>query len=141
VSDPSVFNVAAIARRVEEMRRARGKTQHECAEHLGMSRMTYSTAAKGRREFKPSELVALAALLGCEVSSLVSDTATRRETISPLLMVADLCEWVHRLDAGDVSEGHFAKFLGLDRVSARVVAESCRSMSAVVARQLGKEQS
>jgi transcriptional regulator with XRE-family HTH domain len=138
--DPGM-DAAAIGRRIREARRLCGKRQAECAAHLGMSRPTYIAIENGTRGAKPGEIIALAGLFGCEVSALVADAVTRRRNGSPLLMAADLCEWVDRFDRGDVSEGQFARYVGADRVSSRIIAECCRAMAAVVARQVAEHES
>jgi transcriptional regulator with XRE-family HTH domain len=126
-------------RRIRAARELSGLTQAAVCAHLSMSRPTYIATEGGDRAATPQELISLAGLFGTEVSALVSDRLTVDRRRSPLLVAADLCEWVSRLDAGAISEGVFAKFVGLDRVGARIVAESCRAMAEVVARHVNEE--
>lgn len=60
-----------LGRRLQEARKARGQTQQQVAEHLGMARTTITAIEKGERRILPSELVQLAALYGRSVGELL----------------------------------------------------------------------
>ena len=60
-----------LAARLREAREARGWTQQQVADRLGMARTTVVAIEKGERRLKPQELVAIAALLGSPVSDLL----------------------------------------------------------------------
>jgi Zn-dependent peptidase ImmA (M78 family)/transcriptional regulator with XRE-family HTH domain len=60
-----------VGRRLQEARRARGKTQQDAAEHLGVARTTVTAIEKGERRIQPTELVRLAAYYGRQVGELV----------------------------------------------------------------------
>src|SRR5271169_4714729 len=61
----------ALAARLRDAREARGWTQQELADRLGMARTTIVAIEKAARRLKPQELVQLAALLGRSVSELL----------------------------------------------------------------------
>lgn len=61
----------ALGARLKEAREARGLTQHQVAEKLGVARTTVVAIEKGERRIRPSELVALAALVGRALSDLL----------------------------------------------------------------------
>ena len=60
-----------IGRRLQEARRARGRTQQEAAEHLGVARTTITGIEKGDRRVRPGELVALAGFYGRSVGEFL----------------------------------------------------------------------
>jgi Zn-dependent peptidase ImmA (M78 family)/transcriptional regulator with XRE-family HTH domain len=60
-----------LGRRLQEARKARGRTQQEAAEHLGVARTTITAIEKGERRLQSSELVRLAALYGRSVGELL----------------------------------------------------------------------
>jgi len=61
----------ALAARVREAREARGWTQQELGDRLGMARTTIVAIEKAERRLKPRELIELARLLGRNVSELL----------------------------------------------------------------------
>ena len=60
-----------LGRRLAEVRKSRGITQQDAANHLQCSRPTLIAVEKGTRVAKPEEIVALAALYGRTVHELV----------------------------------------------------------------------
>jgi transcriptional regulator with XRE-family HTH domain len=64
-------NVAANVR--AELARKR-ISQTKVADHLGVSRQNIAQRLNGRVDFRVSELVAIASLLGIPVTALLSDT-------------------------------------------------------------------
>ena len=60
-----------LGQRIAEARKARGKTQKEVAEFLGLSRPTYIAIEKGERRAKDDEILKLALFLGRTVNELV----------------------------------------------------------------------
>ena len=58
-----------LGQRIAEARRARGKTQEEVAEFLGLSRPTFIAIEKGERRAKDDEILKLAPFLGRTVNS------------------------------------------------------------------------
>lgn len=60
-----------LGTRLQEARRARGLTQQDVAEHMGMSRTTLVAIEKGERRLTPHELIKLAAHYGRQVSEFV----------------------------------------------------------------------
>ncbi len=69
---------AAMGRRLQEARKARGLTQREVAESLAVARTTVTALEKGERQPRPGELIRMARLYGRAVSDFVG----RRETMS-----------------------------------------------------------
>src|SRR5580698_9216158 len=63
-----------LGQRITEARKARGKTQEEVADFLGLSRPTYIAIEKGDRVAKSDEIVKLASYLGRKVHELVRPT-------------------------------------------------------------------
>ncbi len=61
----------ALGARLRETREARGLTQGQVAERLGMARTTMVAIEKGDRRLRPEELIELAALYGRQVSELL----------------------------------------------------------------------
>jgi Zn-dependent peptidase ImmA (M78 family)/DNA-binding XRE family transcriptional regulator len=68
VSDESPY---VLGERLREARRARGLTQAEAAQHLGVSRPTLIAVEQGRRRPTPTELVTLAELYGRRMHELM----------------------------------------------------------------------
>ena len=66
-----VMDPRALAARLREAREARGWTQQQVADRLGMARTTIVAIEKGERRLKPQELIELASLLGRSVSELL----------------------------------------------------------------------
>lgn len=64
--DPREFG-----QRLQEARKARGRTQQEAAEHLGVARTTLTAIEKGERRIQPTELLRLAAYYGRSVGELL----------------------------------------------------------------------
>lgn len=60
-----------IGQRLTQARKARGVTQQEAAEYLGVSRPTLLAIEKGTRAAKPDELIKLAALYGRNLHEIV----------------------------------------------------------------------
>jgi Zn-dependent peptidase ImmA (M78 family)/DNA-binding XRE family transcriptional regulator len=60
-----------LGARIRTARESGGMTQQEVAERLGLSRTTVVAIEKGERRLKPGELVAIAALLGRNVSDFL----------------------------------------------------------------------
>ena len=54
----------ALGQRLQEARKARGRTQQEAADELGAARTTVVAIEKGERSIRPTELVRLAAYYG-----------------------------------------------------------------------------
>ena len=73
------INPADIGARIQAARRARGLTQQEVAEHVGVSRTTVTALESGDRRVKPDELAALARLFGRTIGELVM----REEPVEP----------------------------------------------------------
>ncbi len=61
----------ALGARLRETREARGFTQGQVAERLGVARTTMVAIEKGERRLKPEELIELAGLFESEVSELL----------------------------------------------------------------------
>ena len=61
----------ALGRRLQEARKARGMTQQQAAEHLGVARTTITAIEKGERRVQPSELAQFAAYYGRSIGELV----------------------------------------------------------------------
>lgn len=64
--DPREFG-----RRLQEARKARGWTQQQAADQLGVARTTLTAIEKGERRIQPTELIQLAALYGRSVGELL----------------------------------------------------------------------
>ena len=60
-----------LGHRLQEARRARGLTQQDAADSIGVARTTVTAVEKGERRVRPNELIRLAALYARPVSSLV----------------------------------------------------------------------
>ena len=60
-----------LGTRLHEARKARGLTQQQVAERLGIARTTIVAIEKGRRRLKPGELIELASLLAQNVSEIL----------------------------------------------------------------------
>ena len=61
----------ALGARLRQAREARGWTQQQLSDRLGVARTTVVAIEKGERRIKPGELVELASLLGRSVSDLL----------------------------------------------------------------------
>lgn len=111
-----------IGKRVRDRREAASMTQAKVCESLRMSRPTYIASEAGTRRFTSSEIMALSRLFKCEASMLVAGTERIEDSPHELLRLAALAEKTQQLRNGDISEGYYAKFVGMDRVSARELA-------------------
>ncbi len=60
-----------LGRRLQEARKARGRTQQDAAERLGVARTTITAIEKGERRIQPTELMQLAAFYGRTVGELL----------------------------------------------------------------------
>jgi Zn-dependent peptidase ImmA (M78 family)/DNA-binding XRE family transcriptional regulator len=67
----NAIDFRTLGSRIREAREGAGWTQHQLADHLGISRTTIVAIEKGERKVKPAELVRLATLLGRNVSDLL----------------------------------------------------------------------
>ena len=61
-----------LGRRIQEARKARGLTQQDVSEFVGVARTTITALEKGERRIRPDELIQLAKLYGKPVSEFVS---------------------------------------------------------------------
>lgn len=111
-----------VGKRVRDRREALGMTQAKVCDALQMSRPTYIASEDGRRTFTAEEILVLSETLKCQVSDLVASTERITDSPHPLLRLAALSEKAHQFLNGDISEGYFAKYAGLDRISARELA-------------------
>jgi Zn-dependent peptidase ImmA (M78 family)/DNA-binding XRE family transcriptional regulator len=64
----------ALGARLRDAREARGWTQQQLSDQLGVARTTIVAIEKGERRIKPKELVEIAALLGRSVSDFLQRT-------------------------------------------------------------------
>lgn len=64
-------NLTALGHRLQEARKARGLTQQQAADSLGVARTTVTAIEKGSRRVRPGEIIRLARLYARSVSSLV----------------------------------------------------------------------
>ncbi len=62
-----------LGRRLQEARRARGMTQQDVADTLGLARTTVTALEKGERRARPDEIIRMAGIFGRPVSELVGD--------------------------------------------------------------------
>ncbi len=90
--------------RLREAREARGWTQLQLAERLGMARTTVVAIEKGERRLKPQELIDIAACLGRSISELVQKTTPveglviqLREALSSSLAEAEILPGIEEL--------------------------------------------
>ena len=121
-----------IGERVKQRRELAGLPQHDLCGPLNMTRPTYIAREKGRTSFTSTEIVAIAGILKCQVSDLVSDVQNIRQAPSLMLAAGEACRLVHDLDAGEITEGRFAKSIGCDIVTARNVASQLRVAASVI---------
>jgi Zn-dependent peptidase ImmA (M78 family)/DNA-binding XRE family transcriptional regulator len=75
--DPKV-----IGRRLQDARKARGLTQQDVANELGIARTTVTAIEQGERRIRPEELLRLVRLYGREVSDLIRE----REVVEEFLV-------------------------------------------------------
>jgi Zn-dependent peptidase ImmA (M78 family)/DNA-binding XRE family transcriptional regulator len=67
----NAVDLRAVGARLREAREARGWTQQDAADRLGVARTTMVAIEKGERRLKPGELVELAGLYGRPVADLL----------------------------------------------------------------------
>lgn len=67
----AALDTRELGRRLQEARKARGQTQQDAAEHLGVARTTITAIEKGERRIHSSELVRLAAFCGRSVGEFL----------------------------------------------------------------------
>lgn len=99
-------NPVELGARLREARNARGWTQEEAAEALGIGRTTMVAIEKGERRLKPDELIQLARLYGRKLSSLLRPgapienfTVQLRGALPPEAPIdADLLPHIHELE-------------------------------------------
>jgi Zn-dependent peptidase ImmA (M78 family)/DNA-binding XRE family transcriptional regulator len=72
--DPKV-----VGRRLQNARKARGLTQQDVANDLGIARTTVTAIEQGERRVRPEELIRLARLYGREVSEFVREREVVQE--------------------------------------------------------------
>ncbi len=65
-----------LGRRLQEARKARGRTQQEAADHLGVARTTVTAIEKGERRIQPAELMRLAPFYGRSVGEFLRQGET-----------------------------------------------------------------
>lgn len=73
---------AVLLDRLRAARRARGFTQEEVAEHLGVARTTIVAVEKGDRQLRPDELVELARLYERPVGELLRETPVPEDFVA-----------------------------------------------------------
>ena len=66
------IDTRVLGRRLQEARKARGLTQQDVSEFVGVARTTITALEKGERRIRPDELIQLAKLYGKPVSEFVS---------------------------------------------------------------------
>lgn len=71
----STLDPRELGRRLQEARRARGRTQQDAAEFLGAARTTITAIEKGERRIRPMELARLASFYGRSVGELLRQGA------------------------------------------------------------------
>lgn len=76
---------AAIGQRIERRLGLLGMTQWDLAARLGLTQATVSRKLHGQRPWFASELVTVAAVIGCAVGDLFG------EQQRPAMMIAGLC--------------------------------------------------
>lgn len=70
----------ALAQRLKELRKQRGKTQQQMSETLGVLRSTYGEYERGKIAPPMDKLQALAAYFDVSIDYLIGNTNTRRKT-------------------------------------------------------------
>jgi Zn-dependent peptidase ImmA (M78 family)/transcriptional regulator with XRE-family HTH domain len=78
----------ALGRRLQEARKARGFTQQDVAEHLGVARTSLVAIEKGERRLTPRELITLAAYYGRSVPEFVTPKQTHHHDFVPQFRAA-----------------------------------------------------
>lgn len=69
--NPLAVDLRAVGARLKEAREARGWTQQDAADRLGVARTTMVAIEKGERRLKPGELIELAGLYGRPVADVL----------------------------------------------------------------------
>lgn len=90
----------ALGLRLQEARKARGFTQQEAADHIGVARTTMIAIEKGERAIQPEELVRLAALYGRDLNELLR----RQEPLADFSVQFRTSINQQGLDSAEVSE-------------------------------------
>ncbi len=119
--DPHILGL-----RISEARKARGKTQEEVSEFLGLSRPTYIAIEKGERKAKPDEIVKLASFFGRKVHELVRQSEPVTDLQSHLRGVAD------KMKTGDKSQAALNAAIGQVQALAEDYRELEQIMNAAV---------
>lgn len=133
------MNAESIAKRIREMRTKRKVKQQQMCDLLGMSRPTYIASEKGLRPFTNGEIVKVADYFAVQVSDIVSPTETVvRDT--PLATFAELVRMAAQVQAGEMSEGRFAKACNVDRYYARSLLTACEALGEFTMKQLKQYQ-
>lgn len=70
-----------IGARLQEARRARGRTQQDVAEEMDMARTTVVAIEKGERRLVPDELIKIAGFYGLSVSKLLNRTTATQDFV------------------------------------------------------------
>lgn len=78
-----------LGRRLQEARKAGGRTQQDVADHLGVARTTVTAIEKGERRIQPGELIRLAALLGRSVGEFLRQSQPAADFAVQLRAVLD----------------------------------------------------
>lgn len=66
-----VIDSRELGRRLQEARKASGRTQQDVADHLGIARTTVTAIEKGDRRIQPGELIRLASFFGRSVGEFL----------------------------------------------------------------------
>jgi Zn-dependent peptidase ImmA (M78 family)/transcriptional regulator with XRE-family HTH domain len=132
-----------LGRRVQEARRACGKTQQEAADYLGVARTTITAIEKGERRLQPSELSRLAAFYGRSIGELIRprgpvepftvqlratlapDTSAEAEIVPYVLEFQRLCEDYAELErvSGAAAVGVRPPVYSIEGIAAEAAAE------------------
>ncbi len=74
MNDPHKEALKSFGKRVAEVRRSRGMTQHELADNIGMNITAVSLIENGRRWVRPGTLAKIAEYLKVDLSDLFRST-------------------------------------------------------------------
>jgi transcriptional regulator with XRE-family HTH domain len=119
----------SLGARLREAREARGLTQQQLSDRMGIARTTIVAIEKGIRRLKPKELLAFARLLdrsvsellqqrdsfNCFVDQLKESTQADAEILPPRYIALVFEAWQRE----QLSEGQLARLLRTDRLGAR----------------------
>lgn len=99
-------------------------TLEKAANVIEIEPITLTAIEKGERRIKADELIKLAYAYGCQVSDFVG----RQPKVEPFQGMPTRNHYlsVDAFDRGLITEGQLARFLALDRVETRYVAETLR---------------